>query len=166
MCGPLAIGLLTFGVSAIGQVAQFQAQKDEAATARHNALVQTNNENIALSRRQMQEADALTQKKLDLNIDEAQRGAEVSVSAASGGVAGISVDNLLQEVGRRAQRNRDVASENTRMQIAHLQDQKKSSADLAQGRIDASPDPSPIGLVAGIAGSALSSYSSYQKAIS
>lgn len=163
MCGPIAAGILTFAVSAAQSVAQYSAQKEDAKNQREAARVAYEDDQRQTSLREMQEQDAASQKVASDKLQGAEIAAEASVQAAEGGVAGISVDNLMADISRRGARNRETISENTRMTIAQLQQQKKGSKSNAQSRINAAPNPSALGLVAGLAGAGLSGYNAYSK---
>lgn len=166
MCfDPVTMGVLSFAVGAAQSVVQFAAANQEAKATEQNALQAFSNEQNQLSLRQMQEADATAQKQKQQNLEEAEKKAAVEVSAASAGVSGISVDNLIMDVSRQAARNRQTQFENTKMAVAQLQTEKKGSRSQAQSRINSAPRPSALSLVAGIGGAALDGYNSYSKLI-
>lgn len=166
MCfDPVTMGVLSFAVGAAQQIAQFSAANQEAKAVEENANAAFRNDQTQLSLRQMQEADALAQKQKTQNLEEAEKKASVEVSAASAGVAGISVDNLIMDVQRKAARNRQTQFENTKMALAQLQLEKKASRNQAQSRINSAPRPSALGLVAGLGGAALDGYNTYDKLV-
>lgn len=165
MCGPLAIGALSFAVSAMGQIAEFQA-KDAEAKAAHQAATSAYQQDVqTIALRQMQEQDATAQKLQLQNIDEAQRKSAVELAASEAGVAGISVDNLVADVTRNAARNRVAERRNLQMTVTQLQLDKKGSQSGNQGRINQTPRPSPLGLVAGIAGAGLKAFAQGREAM-
>jgi hypothetical protein len=167
MCfDPVTMGVLSFAVGAAQQVVQYQAQVQESKATQENALKAYANDQAQLSRRQMQEQDAASQKANTLNKEEAVKTSEVELSASSAGVSGVSVSNLVADVHRRASESRVNQFINTKAAIEQLQQEKKGAQNTAQGRINSAPRPSALGLIAGIAGSGLSAYSGYQKQLS
>lgn len=160
--GALAIGLITAGIGAVQSVAQYSAQKQEAKANEQNAIESWKTQQAQLSKRAMQEEDALRQKQQQQNIEEAQVKAETVASAAGAGVAGLSLDNLIADVGRRASFNRQTEEENTRNTLAQLRLERKGVNSQAQGRINSVPKPSALGLVAGLGSSALKGYNAYK----
>lgn len=160
--GQLALGLLTFGVGAVQAVSQYSAQKSEEKANRQNAQEAWKNQQHQLTKRAMQEEDALNQKKQAQNIEEAQVKADTVASAAGAGVAGLSLDNLVADVGRRASLNRQAEEENTRNTLAQIRMERKGVNAQAQGRINSVPKPSALSLVAGIGSAALKGYNSYK----
>lgn len=157
------MGIASFAVGAAQSIAQYSAQKEDAKNTREAARVAYEDDQKQTSLREMQEQDAASQKIATDKLQGAEIAAEASVQASEGGVAGISVDNLMADITRRGARNRETIGENTRMTIAQLQQQKKGSQSNAQSRINSAPNPSALGLVAGLAGDALSGYNSYSK---
>lgn len=161
MCGPLA----TFAIGSLKAIVDFQAASAESAAVREASMNAYENDSVQLSRRQMQEADATTQKLQLSNLEEAQKAAAVEVSAAESGIAGISLDNLLTDVARTGARNRMTEKENASMMVAQLQQEKKASQAQNQGRINSAPRPSPLALVAGIGGAAVDAANQAPKAM-
>lgn len=167
MCfDPVSMGLISFAVGAVQSVAQYQAQSEEAEATRKNALQAYANDQNAINHRQIQEAEASSQKVQQINLEEAKKVSEVRLSASSAGVSGISVGNLIGDVTRQASTNRQNQFENTKMAINQLQLEKKSSQTQAQGRINSAPRPSALGLIAGIGGAALSGMNTYNQQMS
>jgi hypothetical protein len=163
MCvDPGSLALLSFAVGATQSVLSFVGASQDAKAEREAAIKDNAQTQNQLSLRQLQEQDAAARTKQQQNIEEAQASADVQTSAAAGGVAGISVDNILQDVGRRAAGNRVAATENVKMTIAQLALEKKGSRTRAQGRINQARDPNPLSLVAGLGASALGGYRDYR----
>lgn len=161
--GALALGLATFAVGAAQSVAGYAAQKSEAAANKANARQAWANNQTQLTLRSMQEEDALRQKQRQSLIEEAQVSAETQASAASAGVSGISLDNLLSDVSRRAATNRETERENTRMTLMQIKEERKGVNAKGQSQINSVPKPTGLSLVAGVGGAALSGASSYAK---
>lgn len=166
MCfDPMTMGLITAGIGVAQSVAQYSAQMQQAKAVEQNALQAFRNDQDQASLRQIQEADALAQKQKLQNLEEAEKVAEVEVSAAGANVSGISVGNLVAGIQRRAANNRQTQFENTKMTVAQLQLEKKGSRTNAQSRINSAPRPSALSLVAGIGGSLMDGYNTYDKLV-
>jgi hypothetical protein len=164
MCfDPVTMGILSFAVGAVQQVASFSAQQQEADAAEKAAHKAYENDTTQLTRRQLQENDAASQKALDISKDEAVKASEVELSASSANVSGVSVGNLLADVHRRASSARVNQFANTHSAVQQLQQEKVGARNTAIGRINASPRPSALGLIAGIAGAGLSAAGDYNK---
>jgi hypothetical protein len=160
------MGILTAVTAAASTVTSYVGQEQTAKATQDAAIKAYATEQHQLTLREMQEQDAASQKTSIQNIEDAQKSAEVAVSAASGGVGGVSVDNLIADVHRQAARNRNTIFENTQMTVAQLQQEKKGAQATAQSRINSAPRPSPLSLVAGLGGDALSGYNAYNKYVS
>lgn len=154
MCGPLA----TFAIGALSSVASFAAQNAEAAAVQEAAQSSYEQDQTSLSLRQIQEEDAAAQKLRTQRIEEAKMTSEVEVSAAEAGVAGISVENLVADVGRQSANARQNVRNNLGMTLSQLQLEKKGSRAQNQGRINSAPRPSPLGLIAGIGAAGVKAY--------
>lgn len=159
MCPILAPAALQ-GIQAI---ASFQGQKQQASAVRQAAIADYERKSTEINRRQMQEDDAAAQKDGLQSLEEAQRGADAEVSAAAGGVAGVSLDNILSDVSRTGARNRETIRQNSDATAQQLQLEKKGAKAEAQSRINSAPAPSTLSLVAGLGSAALSGYNSYKK---
>lgn len=166
------MSLATFALSAMSSVASF-AQKQQEADAQterynqnvQNALAAGRDQHNQLALRQMQEQRADSQKQHVMNLEGAEKAAEVSVSAAGGGVGGLSVDALLSDIRRKTAMNRATMSENYKMTAAQLQAQNKAVVNQEQSRINSmapGSDPSPLGMVGEIVGSGLKAYGNYE----
>lgn len=164
MCNPLILGLATFGMGAAQSVMQFMGERETAKAERDAAKKADIEKQNNLTLRQVQESQALAQKKQEQNIEEAVAISEVEAGAAARGVGGISVDNLLTDVQRRAAYNRRTAQDNHDMTIQQMSAEKKGSARVASQQINNARGPSPLSLVAGVGGAALGGYNTYSKA--
>lgn len=164
MCfDPVTASVLSFAVGAAQSVAQYQAASQESKAAQQAATASYENDQHQLSLRQMQEQDATAQKASITNIEEAQKVADVQVSASGANLSGISVDNLIADVRRQGARNRDTQQQNLKNSLVQLQAEKRGSRVTNQGRINSVPRPSALSLVAGIAGAGLNGYNTYNK---
>lgn len=161
--GQLALGVAMFAVQAASTVAGFVGQQQEAKANEKNAVQDWKNKQEAITKRTMQEQDALRQKQRMQNIEEAQVVSEVEASSASAGIDGISVENLKADVSRRAAMNRDADEQNTKMILSQLRTERKGVNAQAQGRINAVPRPSPLSLIAGLGKAAMSGVNTYNQ---
>lgn len=169
MCGPL-LAIASFAASAVGKIVEFgaaQADYDAKAEAWKqnylNALAGARDEQKAITLRQTQEEAAAGQKVELADMDEAQHKAAVEVSAAEGGVSGVSVDNLVREQGAAAAFNRASITENLKMKTAQLQSEKDATNTTALNRINSMQRPTaPSGaaLAVGIIGSGVKAFGS------
>lgn len=173
--GALALGIASFAVGAVQTVVQYAGAQQQAKqqtqqqiTNANNAVDDWRNQQGQITQRRLQEQDALGQKLTQQNLDEAQAQAEVQTSAAASGVSGISVDNLMADVTRRASSNRQTEETNTDNILQQLSMQSQGVNSQSLSRINSVPNatkPSPLSLIAGIGSSAANSYTNYQRAI-
>jgi len=157
------MGIASFAISAVSSVAQYSAQQQEYKRNEKNAVQAWKNDQAQLTLRQMQEDEATAQKQRAQNLQEAEVKSEVEAASAANGVSGISIDNLLQDVGRKAAYNREVEDRNARYIALQIKQQRAGASAQAQSRIDSVPKPSPISLVAGLGSAALGGFQTYQK---
>jgi len=159
-------GLLTFGIGALQTGLEFMGARQTAKAEREAAVAANAQNQNALTLRQVQEGQALAQKKQQYNIEEAVAASQVEANAVAGGVDGLSLNNLLADVTRRSAYNRSVADQNFDMTIQQMESEKKGSASTAKSRVKAASGPSPLSLVAGLGAAGLSGYNAYSKAMS
>lgn len=163
MCDPVTLGLLSAGIGAAGTVSTYMGQQQQAKATKAAAEDAFKNDQAQLTRRELQEEEALAQKQQSNNLEEAEVLATAQVGAIESGTGGISLDNLLTDVSRRAARNRVTENTNTKNTIAQIQMEKKGSASNAQSRVNSAPRPSALSLVAGLGGNMLGGYNTYNK---
>jgi hypothetical protein len=154
MCFSLAVGV----AQAVAGFAAAQQDYDAKANTWKQNVVNSwaagRDEQGQILNRQLQEQDALVQKEHLISLEEAEKVSEGSVSAAYGGVSGISVDNLLADISRKSAINRSVERENWRMTAAQLDAQNKGTVTTMQNRINSverPTSPSPAGLLLNVA---------------
>lgn len=145
-------------IGIIGSIAQFSQQSSLAKRNEENALQAYRNEQQQLTLRQIQEDQAAKQKMQETNIEAAQKEAEVEVSAVGSNLAGISVGNIIGDVKRRALRAKTNQQRNLEMTVTQLEMEKKASRAQAQSRVNSVPRPSPLTLLAGVAGDLFSGF--------
>lgn len=111
MCDPVTIAAVTLAVSAASTAATIDAQQkaadaQSAANQRnYDAQMVAYNANLANANlTKTQQADALSQKKIENNAIARRDMAKATVAAGEAGVSGLSVDALLSELGGNAGR--------------------------------------------------------------
>lgn len=164
MCNPMILGIVSFATGAMQSIAQYSAQQAEYKQNEQNSIQAWKDTQTQITQREMQEQDALRQKQAQQNLEQAQAEAEVTVSGAASGVSGISLDNLVKDVGRRAATNREVEKTNTDMIISQLKLERKGANSQAQSRINSVSKPSPLSLIAGIGSAGVSGFTTYTNA--
>jgi hypothetical protein len=137
-----------------------QQQADATQQAAEDAF---KNDQQQLTMRELQEQEALAQREQAINLEEAEIKATATVGGIEAGVGGISMDNLLADVSRRAARNRVTERTNTRNTITQIQMEKRGSASQAQSRVNSAPRPSALSLVAGLGSNMLSGFNAYDR---
>lgn len=160
MCAPVAALGAVVGI--MSSVASFSAKQQDyeakAAAWRQNvvnAQAAARNDQQQLLTRQLQEGAKTVQDKHISYVEGAQKAAMAEAAGAKGGVTGLSVDNLVSDIQGKSLLNRTYADENYQMKAAQIQAQLDGTVTTMQSRIDSMPrpvSPSPLELVAGIAG--------------
>ena len=168
MCLPQAAGAaLSVGMSLATSVVGFSAdQADYSARAAQwqqnytNSLAAGRDEQNQLLFRTMEEQDAQAQRIHLTNIEEAEVRAETEVSAAAAGVSGVSVDNLIQDVARKAGAKREADRINHQNTVAQLTAELEATNTGVQNRINSvqrPTAPSAAGAILGGIGGAMKS---------
>ena len=159
MCAPM----LGMAVGIMSSVAQFQAQSQQAAM--QEATYQANKQNAEhamrinyaqLGLRQIQEGEKVTQESQKAAIDVARAKAKFRNNAAEANVTGLSVENVVADIGRQGAFEDASRKYNYQSTISQLQKEKEAKQAEAHGRILSVPrgqKPSPLTLVAGIGSS-------------
>jgi len=161
----MMMGLAGAGVSAMSSITQYNAQVEQANAQertfwqnRANAITSMDNQYGAISRREIQEGDAMSLKEHAAMIDAAQKGAQVQASAAEGGVTGTSVGNLSAEVARQNDFNTMQLRTQYKANVQQLQDQASGIQAQTQSTINSVPRgqyPSSSTLALGLAGAGI-----------
>ena len=173
MCFAAVVPILSFAFSAASSIAEYGAKKAQAdainAAWQRNqvaALAADRDTQQALTLRQMQEADATTQRLQAVNIDDARRQAEAVVSGVANGTGGISLDNLVADISRRSEDNRVTLMENYNATAAQLQRSKVAANDQYIARVNNQPtalEPSPLGAIGGVASAGFRLFGDFNK---
>lgn len=142
-----------------GQAAQadYAARSEQWRQNVVNSWAAARDEQKQLLQRELQEQEVNAQKQHLSLVEEAEKKATAQVSAASAGVSGLSVSNLVADIGRKAATNRNIAQRNWEMTAQQLRDEQEATITRAENRINSVSRPtSPSGLAtaAGV-GSAL-----------
>jgi len=147
MCAPVLgiIGMVASVGSSLAQgaaaQADYEARSEQWRQNYVNALAAARDEQNQLTNRQLQEQSAYVQKRHLSLVEQAEKQSEAEVSAASAGVSGISVENLVQDIGRKAATNRAIAEQNWIMTANQLQAEKRATVTTAQNRINSVARP-------------------------
>lgn len=164
-----AIGLVTTlastAANVMGAVAQHNAQQKAFEQNAVNAMAAARDEHNQLTLREIQEQKKTSQSLHKSYVKQAEVAAETRLNAAEGGVAGISVDNLIRDVEGKSAWNRQVDRENYDMVAAQLTQEQRSVVSREKARIDSVQAPSGAALagnIVGAVGGGLSSFSKWQ----
>lgn len=159
MCAPM----LGVAVGIMSAVAQYSAASSQAAAQEATYQANKRNAEVAmqvnyaqLGLRQIQEGEKMTAESQKAAIDVAKAKARFRTQAAEGGVSGLSVENVVADIGRQAAIEDEGRKYNYVSTISQLQKEKEAKQAEAHGRILSVPrgqKPSPLTLVAGIGSS-------------
>lgn len=108
-----------------------------------NSWAAARDEGKQLLARELEEADALSAKERLSRLEEAEARALGVVSAASAGVSGASVDNLLADITRRSAGNREAERQSWRYTVSQIGAEKRAVVSRAQDRIARVAVPTP-----------------------
>jgi len=172
MCfDPVTLGVAQLLLGAASSFSTYAAQADQAAQqqARYdqnyqNSLAAGRDQHNQLTLRAMQENDAAAQKEHEIAVEGATREAEVNVSAAGGGVGGLSVDALLSDVALKVAQNRSITQKNANMTAQQLAMQQKGVVTQTESRINSVAQgsaPNPLEPILKTVGSGLKLFSEF-----
>lgn len=136
-----AVGIMQAGVQQQAANQDFEAKSQQWRQNVTDAWASAADQQKQIVLRQLQDQQAMQQKIKLSQIDEAQKRSLVNVSAAYGGVSGISVQNIADEVSRQAANNRTTDRTNYLYQVEQGEAQKQGTIDQAVGRADSLPFP-------------------------
>lgn len=144
MCDPTTIALTGLGLGIAGEIAGHQAQ-NSASKANEKAAKEAAKVDIgAINLRETQEGQSAMQQ-----LEEAERqtktvAGQARVSASEAGVAGVSVDALLNQIQAEGSLLKSDIGLNKQNTIAQLEREKLGVAATAQSRINAVPRANPF----------------------
>jgi hypothetical protein len=148
MCAPALAMILSIGVAAAGAQANYAAKMADynakSAAWRQNVVnseAAARDEQSQIIRRQLEEQAKTTQKKHVSFVEEAQKVAKAEVSAAAGGVSGVSVDAIVSDIAGKSQMNRTYADTNYKFIVADTQQQLKATDTRLMSRINSVERP-------------------------
>ena len=155
MCGPLALPLATFAVSAVStgaglfaQSRQAQAQA-QAAQAQQRSIISSRNANLANIENQRQQVEADAREQVNANAIAGRAAMSTArVSAGESGVSGLSVDALLRGLGGAVGRDNAAVETNLGRQSQALNAQVANTyigANSQLGSIQSPTQPNYLG---------------------
>lgn len=173
MCDPVSLAVGSFMVSAGSSVAQFGAAKQQAdaqndyynankANADRAAVYEYNQNTL----RKSQEEDAAGMKSFDNMLDTQAKAAHAEVAAGEGGVSGLSVDSLINDIFGAGGRTNDRIKQNQEMTLAQLNAEDLSIDARHSERVNSvrrGVQPSGLALALNIGTAGLNSATSYRK---
>jgi hypothetical protein len=135
------MGMMTAGAQYAAARADYNAKAAQWTQNVVNAEAAARDEQSQNLLRQMQEERASNQKIHLQDIEEAEKKSQVVVASADAGVSGLSVDNLIADIGRSAAYNRQVERDNWKMTAAQLQKEMDATETRMMNRINSVPRP-------------------------
>lgn len=151
MCFPGAGALGTLGLGIASSMANFGASQASYAAqdARYeqnytDALALNREQENALTTRQMQENQAFSQQDHMALVEGAQKKAQATVSAATGGVAGPVLTSVINGIGQQINDKQTTLETNWQNTVSQIQSQKIANVTEEQMHIsDVQPPASP-----------------------
>lgn len=146
MCDPVSIGVASAGlaVSVTGDILKAKAEKNQAKQTVASAKLASVEEVNQLSLRENQEQDAAGQSILQADRAARLNDATARVSAGEAGVAGASVDALLNDIQRQNDEFKTNTNINLQNDVGQIEEQKRAARVDAQNRINSVPFPSSL----------------------
>lgn len=168
MCAPAALAIAGIGMAGIQAGVAFQAKQ-----ADYNAKAAAWEQNVVNSeagardayrqiiQQQLVEAGKDVQQRHVSFVTQAQKQSSAAVSAVEGGVSGISVDNILQDIAGKSAQNRTTADFNYRAVVADTTNKLSSETDQEMSHINSVPrpiSPDPISIPLAMGGAAIGAF--------
>ncbi|CAH0343716.1 hypothetical protein [Rhizobium sp. CECT 9324] len=160
MCVQAAVALATSVVSFAAADADYNNRAEQWKQNYVNALASGRDEQRQLQIRMIQEQAGHQQQQQLAEIEGAEVGAEAEVSAAAGGVSGISLDNILTGINQKIATKQAAEDTNYMNTVAQLGESLKATNTNIENRINsvAKPTaPNPLGYALQGIGGALKS---------
>lgn len=148
MCVMAAVAVAQSVVSFAAAQSDYDAKAAQWKQNYENALAAGRDEQKQLQLRIMQEQAGHVQQQQQANIEGAEIRAEAEVSAATGGVSGISLDNILHGINMKIGQKKAAEETNHLNTVAQLNESLKATKSTIQNRINsvATPvSPNPLG---------------------
>jgi len=146
MCDFITIASMGLGIASSmmeysSAKSQYAAQQEFAKRNAMNAAQQAETQYSNLNIRAQQEDLARHQQKFQTGIEAAQAASTVEVAAASGGIMGGSVGQLLRDIYAQEGRNSSALDSNHQMSRHYLEGEKKAAQLGSQSQINSIPIP-------------------------
>lgn len=164
MCSvSLAITGISTAFGVISKVMEFSSQADQSAATQKAAVVSANKGYEQVGLRQQQEKVAGSQNEFETSLEARRAQASARVSGGEAGVEGVSYNAVIGEFMNRFGRFATATRASSDMTVAQLQTDKDAIKAQAEGRINAAPPPSKMGLIGNIGlGIGSAGYESYK----
>ena len=143
----------------LGHNAQKKAARENKKAALKNLDLMYDD----LDARAAEERAAATQATEMVELDAGQLEGQTTVSAASGNVAGGTVDALLRDVARQEAQAKLTIGTNLENTLGQVGRQKRGAVAMAEQQIASVKPPSDLGLALGLANVGIGAYNSYNR---
>lgn len=159
MCEPIsattALSAAAFGVDAGSSILGALGQ-NKAAKANAHAATLAYRENVRdINLRETQEKTASTMSILEADRQARMAEGVAKVSAGEANLSGVSVDAVLNDVGRQAANTRETSDQNLDMTLSQLERDKVAGKSAMESRINSVPYANPFAVALRIGGSGL-----------
>lgn len=162
MCEPTAIiAGIGLAIQVGGQIVGHVNAEDEAAKNERLANETAKNNMGLLNLRQQQELKGANQTVYQMDLEARKADAQTRVAAGEAGVAGASVDALLNDIERQRLNAETGIRSNAEDTVTQLQQEKKVVKTNRQSQINSVPAPNPWATGLKIGGSAVDAANSY-----
>jgi hypothetical protein len=163
MCDPVsAIAVTSLALSTGSAILDHKAQNKQANAVKASALESLKLQNHELSIREVQERIAGSQQLEQADLEVASARGDISTSAASRGLGGLSLDLLLGDAVAQGARYKTSVNQNTAASVAQLQRGKDEALAEANARIAGAPKASTLATGLKIGAGALNAYSQFK----
>jgi hypothetical protein len=146
MCGPTAFAAATFGIGAAKSIFGFMGdrrQYKENERFREENRVAANAAAISrygsLQTRQLQEEEAAGAQNFEFAVNANRARSAAIASASEGGVAGFSVDALINDFATQEGRQKDATNRNLEMSTAYLRGEAEATHAQNVARVQGVP---------------------------
>lgn len=160
MCPQAAMAAVSIASSVVSFMGASEDYENKAAQWRQNAansLASGVEDQKKILLRMTQEQDAFVQKRHLAEVEGAEAQAQAEVSAAEGGVSGLSLDNIVTGIQRDISRNQTADRTNYENTVVQLGAELESTNTQIENRINSMQKPTkpnPLGYaLQGIGGS-------------
>ncbi|GJE06463.1 MULTISPECIES: hypothetical protein [Methylobacterium] len=134
-------------VGHIGASESARTQNLSNRLSREAAIAEYGRQDAALGKRQGQEADAASARKADVALQARSARATNAVAAGEAGIAGFTVDSLMQDIIAQEGRFNERTDTNLDWTVDQLQESKKGAQAQMRDRINSLRDVTPPSFV-------------------